>query len=382
MKIASPAFIRFTFNNKLLIGTTNRSVPSFPGLANQPGLCMNDFHAQELFNNDIDTVIVLLVDDQPLIVEAVRRDLASESDIKLYYCDDANQAVMEAEKIRPTVILQDLVMPGLDGLSLIKEYRKNPRTQGIPVVALSTKEDPNVKKRAFEVGASDYLVKLPDPIELIARVRYHSRSFNTTKHLEQTYRALRTSQQQLLDTNLVLQRMNSALQRQANSDGMTGLSNRRHFDEFLSREWQRACEAGSEISLLMVDVDFFKLYNDKFGHSAGDDALKNVAAAMRDTIVDETYFPARYGGEEFAIVLPGVSQLQTMEIAENLRKNIEALNIPHVSPRLDSVITVSIGLATLVPTVSENSKVLIELADKGLYLAKNRGRNQIAIFGK
>lgn len=343
---------------------------------------MNDFQTQELFNTDIDSVIVLLVDDQPLIVEAVRRHLESESDIEFYYCVDANQAVLEAEKTRPTVILQDLVMPGLDGLSLIKEYRKNPRTQGIPVVALSTKEDPIVKSRAFEAGANDYLIKLPDPIELVARVRYHSRSFNTTKQLDQAYRALRTSQQQLLDTNLVLQRMNSALRRQANSDGMTGLSNRRHFDEFLAIEWQRACDTGSEISFLMVDVDFFKLFNDNFGHSAGDDALKNVAAAMRDTIIDETYLPARYGGEEFAIILPGVSQSETMKIAESLRQNIEAMKIPHISPGLDSVVTVSIGLATMAPKISESSKVLIELADKGLYLAKSKGRNQVAIFGE
>lgn len=343
---------------------------------------MNDLQVKELFNTDIDSVIVLLVDDQPLIVEEVRRQLESESDIEFYYCIDASQAVFEVEKIKPTVILQDLVMPGIDSLSLIKEYRNNPLTQNIPVVALSTKEDPFVKSRAFEAGANDYLVKLPDPIELVARIRYHSRSFNTTKQLDQAYRALRTSQQQLLDTNLVLQRMNGALRRQANSDGMTGLSNRRHFDEFLASEWQRACNAGSEISLLMVDVDFFKLFNDNFGHSAGDDALKNVAAAIRDTIIDEAYLPARYGGEEFAIILPGASKSEAAKIAGSLRENIEAMKIPHISPRLDSVVTVSIGLATMAPKNSGNSKDLIELADKGLYLAKSKGRNQVAIFGE
>lgn len=221
---------------------------------------------------------------------------------------------------------------------------------------------------------------MPDPIELAARLRYHSRSFNTTTQLDHTYRALRVSQQQLLDTNLVLQIANNKLQRLINFDGLTGLSNRRHFDEFLENEWRRVRNDHLEISLLMIDVDFFKLFNDRFGHLAGDEALKSVASAVRDSITNENYLSARYGGEEFAAILPGVSSDEAEVIAEKLRENVELLNIPHCSPNTDSVVTVSIGLATFAPISSESSKLLIELADKGLYLAKGRGRNQIAVY--
>lgn len=139
---------------------------------------MDEIPAQLLLNTDIDSVIVLLVDDQPMIGEAVRRNLSGESDIEFHYCADAMQAIIEAEKIKPTVILQDLVMPGVDGFSVIKNYKDNKNTRNIPIIALSTKEEPATKSRAFEVGCSDYIVKLPDPIELAARLRYHSRSFN------------------------------------------------------------------------------------------------------------------------------------------------------------------------------------------------------------
>ncbi|TFH79942.1 GGDEF domain-containing response regulator [Pseudomonas kribbensis] len=341
---------------------------------------MDDIPDQLLLNTDIDSVIVLLVDDQPMIDEAVRRNLAGESDIELHYCADAMQAVIEAEKIKPTVILQDLVMPGFDGFSLIKDYKVNRCTRNIPVIALSTKEDPATKSRAFEAGYSDYIVKLPDPIELAARLRYHSRSFNATTQLDRAYRALRVSQQQLLDTNLFLQRANNKLQRLINSDGLTGLSNRRHFDEFLEAEWRRVSSEHLEISLMMIDVDFFKLFNDSFGHLAGDEALRCVASAMRETITNENYLSARYGGEEFAAILPGTSSHETKVIAEKLRENVELLNIPHNSPHPDSVVTVSIGLATFAPTSLESSKLLIEFADKGLYLAKGSGRNQVAIY--
>lgn len=188
------------------------------------------------------------------------------------------------------------------------------------------------------------------------------------------------SQQQLLDTNLVLQRANGSLLRLLNSDGLTGLPNRRHFDEFLEVEWRRACDAGSEISLLIVDVDFFKPFNDGYGHLAGDDALKKVAAAMREAVTDEAFLPARYGGEEFAVILPGTREADAKTVANSLREKVEQWSIPHNSPTPNSVVTVSVGLATLAPKISGDSKILIELADKALYLAKNSGRNRVEIY--
>ncbi|MCO7521538.1 MULTISPECIES: PleD family two-component system response regulator [unclassified Pseudomonas] len=333
---------------------------------------MNDLPIEGFTTINESAAMVLLVDDQAMIGEAVRRGLAHEENIDFHFCADPHQAVAQAMRIKPTVILQDLIMPGLDGLTLVREYRNNPATQDIPIIVLSTKEDPLVKSAAFAAGANDYLVKLPDTIELVARIRYHSRSYLTLLQRDEAYRALRVSQQQLLDTNLMLQRL-------MNSDGLTGLSNRRHFDEYLELEWRRAMREQQQLSLLMIDVDFFKAFNDSFGHLAGDEALRQVAEAIRGCCSRPTDLPARYGGEEFALVLPNTSPGGARLIAEKLRQTIMALNIAHTVPEAASHLTVSIGLATLTPGVGSHCRQLISAADKGLYLAKNSGRNQVGI---
>ncbi|TDF78311.1 PleD family two-component system response regulator [Pseudomonas sp. H9] len=318
------------------------------------------------------SAMVLLVDDQAMIGEAVRRGLAHEENIDFHFCADPHQAVAQAIRIKPTVILQDLIMPGLDGLTLVREYRNNPATQDIPIIVLSTKEDPLVKSAAFAAGANDYLVKLPDNIELVARIRYHSRSYLTLLQRDEAYRALRVSQQQLLDTNLVLQRL-------MNSDGLTGLSNRRHFDEYMELEWRRAMREQTQLSLLMIDVDYFKSFNDTFGHLAGDEALRKVAEAIRNSCARPSDLPARYGGEEFVLILPNTSPGGARLVAEKLRQSVEAMNIAHDMPQPNSHLTVSIGLATQTPTIGSHCRQLISAADKGLYLAKNNGRNQVGV---
>ncbi|WGV18989.1 MULTISPECIES: Wsp signal transduction system regulator diguanylate cyclase WspR [unclassified Pseudomonas] len=333
---------------------------------------MNDLPIEGFATANENSAMVLLVDDQAMIGEAVRRGLANEENIDFHFCADPHQAVAQAVRIKPTVILQDLIMPGLDGLTLVREYRNNPATQDIPIIVLSTKEDPLVKSAAFAAGANDYLVKLPDTIELVARIRYHSRSYLTLLQRDEAYRALRVSQQQLLDTNLMLQRL-------MNSDGLTGLSNRRHFDEYLELEWRRAMREQQQLSLLMIDVDFFKAYNDSFGHLAGDEALRQVAEALRGSCSRPTDLPARYGGEEFALVLPNTSPGGARLVAEKLRQTVLGLGIPHTAPVPDSYLTVSIGLATQTPSIGSHSRQLISAADKGLYQAKNGGRNQVGI---
>lgn len=332
---------------------------------------MNDLQLDD-FKTDENAAMVLLVDDQAMIGEAVRRGLSNEDNIDFHFCADPHQAIAHAVRIKPTVILQDLVMPGLDGLSLVREYRNHPATRDIPIIVLSTKEDPLIKSAAFAAGANDYLVKLPDNIELVARIRYHSRSYMTLLQRDAAYRALRVSQQQLLDTNLVLQRL-------MNSDGLTGLSNRRHFDEYMELEWRRSLREQSQLSLLMIDVDYFKTYNDTFGHLEGDEALRQVAAAIRDASARPSDLPARYGGEEFALVLPNTSQGGARLVAEKLRMTVAALKIPHISPTEGSSLTISIGLSTITPQPGSNCRELISAADKGLYLAKNNGRNQVGI---
>ncbi|MBV4460105.1 diguanylate cyclase [Pseudomonas sp. COR58] len=332
---------------------------------------MNDLQIDDI-KTDENAAMVLLVDDQAMIGEAVRRGLSNEENIDFHFCSDPHLAVAHAVRIKPTVILQDLVMPGLDGLTLVREYRNHPATKDIPIIVLSTKEDPLIKSAAFSAGANDYLVKLPDNIELVARIRYHSRSYMTLLQRDAAYRALRVSQQQLLDTNLVLQRL-------MNSDGLTGLSNRRHFDEYLELEWRRCLRDQSQLSLLMIDVDYFKSYNDTFGHVEGDEALRKVATAIREASARPSYLPARYGGEEFALVLPNTSPGGARLVAEKLRQTVAALKIPHIAPTEGSSLTISIGLATMVPEAGSDCRLLISAADRGLYQAKNNGRNQVGI---
>jgi len=318
------------------------------------------------------SAMVLLVDDQAMVGEAVRRALAGEADIDFHYCSQPEDAVTIAERTRPTVILQDLVMPGVDGLTLVRRYRENPATRDIPIIVLSTKEEAVMKSAAFSAGANDYLVKLPDSIELVARIRYHSRSYLNLLQRDEAYRALRQSQQQLLETNLELQRL-------TNSDGLTGLSNRRYFDEYLSAEWKRALREQTQLALLMIDVDTFKAYNDTYGHVAGDDILQRVAAVIRENCTRPADLPARFGGEEFSMILPATSPGGARLLAEKVRRAIESLQIPHSGAAAGSCVTVSIGGAVIVPGQAMACTRLVELADNGLYQAKRNGRNQVVM---
>ncbi len=317
-------------------------------------------------------LMVLLVDDQAMIGEAVRRALASEADIDFHFCSDPLQAVNLAEQIKPSVILQDLVMPGVDGLRLLADYRARESLREVPIIVLSTKEDAKIKCAAFSAGANDYLVKLPDVVELLARIRYHSRSYLALQQRDEAFRALRESQQQLLDTNLVLQKL-------MNSDGLTGLSNRRHFDDYLDVEWRRALREQTELSLLLIDVDHFKAFNDRFGHLAGDDTLRRVAASLGEGCNRASDLAARYGGEEFVVVLPNTSAGGARLLAEKLRMGVEQLGIVHQVPAPGAAVTVSVGVATLTPRADQVALDLIELADQALYQAKRAGRNRVAL---
>jgi PleD family two-component response regulator len=158
------------------------------------------------------STMVLLVDDQPIVAQAVSRLLAGLPDIDLHYCSDPIDAIREANRIRPSVILQDLVMPSIDGLDLVRLFRANPGTAETPIIVLSSEDDAEVKSQAFGVGANDYLVKLPDQIELIARIRYHSKAYLNQIQRDDAFRALRESQQQLLASNTALVSLNQSLE--------------------------------------------------------------------------------------------------------------------------------------------------------------------------
>lgn len=187
--------------------------------------------------------------------------------------------------------------------------------------------------------------------------------------------------EQLRRTETLLQEANEELFRLATTDALTGIANRRSFDDHLEREWRRMIREQSLLSLLMGDIDFFKNYNDLYGHQAGDACLRAVALAIRGRAVRPGDFIARYGGEEFVVILPGTPAAGALHIAEEIRRAVRALAIPHADSRVDAFVTLSLGVAQAVPTAGRTPETLLQAADRALYAAKNQGRNRVVLGG-
>jgi two-component system chemotaxis family response regulator WspR len=320
-------------------------------------------------------IIVLVVDDQQMVAEAIRRMLIDEDDIEFHYCQNPIKAVDIANEVKPTVILQDLVMPDVDGYTLLRFYRANELTKNVPVIVLSTKEDAKAKSEAFANGASDYLVKLPDQIEMVARIRAYSSSYLAQKQRDEAYIQLQQYKKQLEVSKEKLEESNKILHSLSILDGLTGVANRRHFDDMIDQEWLRAVRDKSELSLIMLDIDYFKKYNDNYGHQMGDDCLKSVANILSSSLKRPSDFLARYGGEEFVIILPETNRAGAEAIAEQLRSAVEELAIIHDHSEIVNYITISVGVTTKMPGKSGRPAELLAKADEALYSAKENGRN-------
>lgn len=322
-------------------------------------------HEAEPPADDLGRLVVLLVDDQLMVAEGIRRMLASDEDIEFHYCAEPKKAVAMALEIRPTVILQDLIMPDMDGYTLVNDYRAEPETQNIPVIVLSTKEDPKDKSKAFERGANDYLVKLPDQIELVARIRAHSRSY--------------LAHQALRETQAKLEQSNAELKKLSCLDGLTGIANRRRLDEFLRMECLRSVRDDTPLSLILIDIDFFKPYNDHYGHLAGDECLRRVARGLDEAVQRASDLIARYGGEEFAVILPNTDLDGAKRIASELCEKIRSLGVPHEYSQAADIVTISLGVVSRVACENLSPADLINLADAALYEAKETGRNRYVV---
>lgn len=328
--------------------------------------------AQQLGGNK--KINVLLVDDQAMVAEGIRRMLATESDINFFYCEDPSNAINQALDVDATIVLQDLVMPDIDGMTLVRFFRANNLTKDVPIIVLSSKDDPKIKSDAFSNGANDYLVKLPDKIELVARIRAHTKHYLMQLERDAAFFALREMQKQLEKSNAELQRLSSL-------DGLTGIPNRRQFDETLKHEWQRAQRESTPLSLVLIDIDYFKLYNDTYGHQRGDECLKRVAVVLAESVSRPSDLVARYGGEEFVAVLPCINADGAEKMAERFRRAVQALEITHDASEAGAYVTISAGVATLVPSPANTLESFIETADRALYQAKEQGRNQSSMVG-
>jgi two-component system chemotaxis family response regulator WspR len=316
--------------------------------------------------------VVLLVDDQAIVAAALRQMLEAEGDIVFHYCGDPERAVADALKLRPTVILQDLVMPGVDGFTLLERYRRTEALDAVPVIILSSQEDPQDKSRAFENGASDYLVKIPDRVELVARIRAHSLAYRVQAERDAAYRALEELKLQLEQKNAILLELSEL-------DGLTGIANRRRFDRELDGEWRRCNREKSELALILIDVDYFKRYNDSYGHLMGDEVLRRVAAALGQALRRSSDLVARFGGEEFGVVLPTTGPAEAAMVAEILRTAVFDLAIPHGRSELDGRVTISLGVASMPASDEVRTSELVAIADEALYEAKRDGRNRVAL---
>lgn len=289
---------------------------------------------------------LLLVDDQPVQLQALYRTLAG--DYQLFMATNGEQALQVALQQQPDLILLDVVMEGLDGFGVLQRLRAQAETAAIPVIFVTAHSDQDIESRCLEAGAVDFITKPINPAVVRARVRTH----------------------------LTLKFQSDLLRSLAFVDGLTGVANRRQFDEWLALEWARAQRHGHALSLLLVDVDHFKAYNDRYGHQAGDEALRRVAACLSEQMRRGTDLVARYGGEEFACLLPDTDSEQALALAQRIVEAVPLMAVPHSASPVAPVLTASVGVATRRgPTQPGwSSAALLGLADAQLYEAKRLGR--------
>ncbi|MFZ4535548.1 diguanylate cyclase [Propionivibrio sp.] len=266
-------------------------------------------------------------------------------------------------KERPDLILLDIIMPDLDGYEVARQIRQlEAPGDWTPIIFLSSLNKDEDIETGIAAGGDDFLHKPISEIVLSAKIRAMQRIIQMRQSLLILTRKLDAA-------NLELKRVNSL-------DGLTGIANRRHFDEVLSREWRRAMRQGDELSILMCDIDFFKLYNDTYGHQSGDECLRKVAQTLASTMDRGGDLLARYGGEEFVAVLPGTTLNGATFVAEQMRQAISQLNISHPGTPLAHV-TASFGVASAVAMPETDPQDIVGAADLALYKAKHGGRNRV-----
>jgi diguanylate cyclase (GGDEF)-like protein len=315
------------------------------------------------------TPIILVVDDDQFTRQLLRRVMEKEG-YQVIEAANGEQGLEAYKRIKPHLVLLDALMPVMDGFTCCTHLQQLGNEKVLeqevfvdeafqdaartPVLMITGLEDQESVDRAFAVGATDYLTK---PIHLAV--------------LRQRVR--RIIQQSQLYQKLEI--ANRELQRLASLDGLTGVANRRRFDEYLDAEWQHLAREKLPLSLILCDIDFFKKYNDTYGHQAGDACLRRVADALRFCARRSVDLVARYGGEEFAVILPNTTDIGATLVAEEIRTVVNALEIAHAQSAVSEHVTLSLGVACMQPSHNTTPSMLIASADAALYKAKAAGRN-------
>ncbi|MBG0776002.1 MAG: diguanylate cyclase [Desulfovibrionaceae bacterium] len=291
---------------------------------------------------------ILIVDDNRQNIE-VLMDLF-QSEYKIAAAINGERALKIAQSDSPPdLILLDILMPDMSGYELCARLKENEATRGIAVVFVTAVSEVMDEAKGFAQGAVDYITKPFHPPMVKARVKVH----------------------------LDLKRKQELLEASAFLDPLTEIPNRRRFDEIMDKEWHRALRSNQELSLIYMDVDHFKSYNDTYGHGRGDECLRRVARAIQESLRRAGDFVARWGGEEFAAVLPYTGAAEALQVAGQIKASVDALAIEHEGSDVAPIVTLSMGVATVRPCVEAAEKDLLDAADKALYAAKAQGRNRI-----
>jgi len=289
---------------------------------------------------------LLVVDDQRVNIQALFQ--AFQADHKVQMATSGEQALTLCRSQPPDLVLLDVVMPGMDGFEVCQRLKADDATRDIPVIFVTGHHDEEAETRGLDVGAVDFISKPINPRIVRARVKTH----------------------------LTMKRQSDLLRQWVYIDGLTGVSNRRSFDEHLKSEWARAVRLGAALSVALVDVDLFKRYNDHYGHQAGDECLRRVAAEMKSGVKRPTDLVARYGGEEFGLLLPDTGLDGALHLANQIRQRLLEAQIEHADSTVGPLLTISVGVCTLPSGDAGSAAALLREADSQLYLAKSRGRNQ------
>ncbi len=306
--------------------------------------------------------LILIVEDDRMMRIQVRVAM-QKLGYKVIEAGDGEQGLILYTQKKPDIVLLDAMMPIMDGFTYCTKLHELGEAYPAPVLIITGLDDKASVDRAFDVGASDYVTKPIHWPVLQQRV----------KRLIDSHRAMVALQ----ELTKKLEVANQQLQELASLDGLTGVANRRRFDEYLDQEWRRMAREQKPLSLILCDIDFFKLYNDTYGHQKGDDCLKQVAQVIEQTIKRPADLVARYGGEEFAIILPNTELTGAVQLAETINAALKAKSIEHQTSQVNKYVTLSLGVATLIPDSDLVEETLIALADRALYQAKLEGRDRL-----
>lgn len=287
---------------------------------------------------------LLLVDDQRINILTLHELFREECDI--FMAMSGEQALEACQKVLPDLILLDVHMEGMDGHEVCRRLKKDLKTRDIPIIFVTAQGAEEDEVFGLELGAVDFIAKPINPVIVRARV----------------------------NTHLTLKHQSDMLRSMALLDGLTGVANRRRFDEELARTWRQSLREKTELSAIMIDIDYFKRYNDHYGHMQGDACLRSVAGAL-ETAVNRPYdLLARYGGEEFVCLLPNTHLGGAVVVAERMQACVQALQLEHSASGVGQRVTVSIGVSTMTANATDGPQVLLEAADRQLYQAKQAGR--------